>query len=284
MSLSPSMRAIVTPFGLLQISFVILAKLIILRLIAIDMKFVLTRISRNRKLGPIPSVIASNDTCPVDCILRGRGCYAELGPLSLQWKKANDNGMSFETLLREIRKLPRRQIWRYGTAGDLPPDRESLLRLAAANQNRPVLVYTHRRDFEAYHIATASGFHVNLSADDVHDADRLAETGLSVTVTLPSDKARRPSEPLSIYRKRLGGTLKSFTPKGRMVIPCPASYTDITCLDCQLCAQPRKGGVIVGFPAHGSRKTQIDERLSYGLSKSEIDSRFSGTFEPRIAA
>lgn len=276
----PSIHRTIFPCGLLRSSCVTHARHIISLLTDTNMKFVLTKISRNRKLGPIPSVIASSDTCPSDCILRGRGCYAELGPISLQWKKANDNGMSFDALLREIRRLPKRQLWRYGTAGDLPPDRESLLRLAAANQNRPVLVYTHGQDFPGYHLANQLGFHVNVSADDISHADRLAKTGLSVVVTISSDYARKPKESLSDYRTRLGGRLKSFTPEGRTIIPCPASYTETTCLDCQLCARPRRGGVIVGFPAHGSRRAQIDKRLSNGLSKPKIDKGLSGSIEP----
>lgn len=276
-----SIQRTISPCGLLPLSCVTPAKRIISHLIATNMKFVLTKISRNRKLGPIPSVIASADTCPTDCILRGRGCYAELGPLSMHWKKANDNGMSFDPFLREIRRLPKRQLWRYGTAGDLPPDRASLLRLAAANQNRPVLVYTHGRDYDGYREANALGFHVNLSADSLADADRLAETGLSVVVTLPSYFARKPKESLTSFRSRLGGRLKRFTPQGRSVFICPAVYTETTCLDCQLCSKPRRGGAIVGFPAHGSRQALIDERLSNGL---RIDQRPSGATQSRIAA
>lgn len=250
------------------------------------MKFALTKISQNRKLGPIPSVIATNDTCPSDCTLRGQGCYAEAGPLAIQWRRVENHGLEFDDFLKVLKQLPRRQIWRYGTAGDLPPQREQLMALAAANQNRPVIAYTHGKDIEAYREATARGFHINLSADNLEEVDKLAETGLSVVTILPSDNGRRADEGVSEYRTRMGGSIKVFTPKGRTIIPCPATYIDTTCSSCQICSGPRKGGVIVGFPAHGSRKKLIDERLSNGLTSrpNQTGKRSIAAFEPRIAA
>jgi len=43
-----------------------------------------------------------------------------------------------DEFLRQIARLPRNQLWRYGQAGDLPERREDVLRLAKANGRRPV--------------------------------------------------------------------------------------------------------------------------------------------------
>lgn len=169
-------------------------------------------------------------------------------------------GMTFSQFLEVVSDLPRRQLWRYGQAGDLPPGHEDVLRLAKANGNRPVLAYTHRRDFATIEEAGKLGFHVNLSADTIKEADELAETGLSVVVVLPSFYARQKDETLRSYRARLGGRLGLQTPAGRDIAICPATYYDTDCSRCQACSHARPGGTIIGFPAHGSGKRRVSER------------------------
>jgi hypothetical protein len=56
-------------------------------------------------------------------------------------------------------------------------------------------------------------------------------------------------------------TANTTTPKGRTVVVCPATIRDdISCASCQLCQRQRS--VIVGFPAHGTRKRTINIRLA----------------------
>ena len=110
------------------------------------MFFSFTRVSRNRKTGPMPVVTASKDTCPATCPLRGAGCYAEHGPLALQWEKCR---LTLDELCNRIRRLPKKQLWRYGQAGDLPASVEQIEKLARANGGRPVICYTHHRNFDA---------------------------------------------------------------------------------------------------------------------------------------
>ena len=113
------------------------------------MRFGLTLVSRNRKTGPIPVATSSSDTCPSTCALLTKGCYAKTGPIKLAWDRVEKNGMDFKAFLAAVRKLPRRQLWRYGQAGDLPASPDDIKALAQANAGRPVLAYTHRRDFDA---------------------------------------------------------------------------------------------------------------------------------------
>ena len=90
--------------------------------------------SRNRKTGPIPVVTASKDTCPATCPLRGAGCYAEHGPLALQWEKCR---LTLDELCQRIRRLPKRQLWRYGQAGDLPASMEEIEKSARSVSPMP---------------------------------------------------------------------------------------------------------------------------------------------------
>jgi hypothetical protein len=221
------------------------------------MKFYFTRVSRNQKVGPLPVVTASKDTCPASCALRGAGCYAEHGPIALVWKKVF---LSLEQLCHHIRTLPRGQMWRYGQAGDLPEDPKALDKLIKANASRPVICYTHHRDLEMVRGATARGFHVNISADSLEEADEFAKAGVSVVVVLPSQYGRSKNETLSDYKLRT----KSFprrTASGVKVAVCPATYHEVTCADCGICSGTRRNGTIVGFPVHGNRRSMLDKKL-----------------------
>lgn len=228
------------------------------------MLFYFTRISRNAKTGPIPVVTASKDTCPTSCPLKGgNGCYAEHGPLAIVWSKC---ALTLDKLCQEVRNLPKGQLWRYGQAGDLPPKKKDLQQLIDANRQRPVLCYTHSRKFDDIRDATSQGFHVNISADSVQEADKFVEQGLSTVVVLPSSYGRHRSgtnwtETLPEYKTRTA-PLPKHTPNGVRIAVCPATYHDVSCATCGICAQPRKRGTVVGFPAHGSKRAQVDRRLT----------------------
>jgi hypothetical protein len=102
----------------------------------------------NRKTGDIPTAYVARKSCPLDCPLLGRGCYAETGNVGLHWRRMR--GVSWATFCRTVaEKLGPRQLWRYAVAGDLPGfsgliDRAALQELTEANQSRPVIAYTHK--------------------------------------------------------------------------------------------------------------------------------------------
>jgi hypothetical protein len=226
------------------------------------MRFHLTRVSTNRKTGPIPVATASQSTCPDTCSLRGGGCYAESGPLALHWRSVDTKGVSFTAFLGLVRRLPPRQLWRYAQAGDLPEAAEDVLALAEANRRRPVLCYTHRRDIDTYRKAADLGFTINLSANTLVEADVLARTALPVVVILPSQYHRSSHETITEYRARLGGHLRLETPAGISVAICPATYSDTSCDRCQACSKVRPSGTIIGFPAHGTQQRKVDALLA----------------------
>jgi hypothetical protein len=126
-------------------------------------------------------------------------------------------------------------------------DPVKLGQLVHANIGRRGFTYSHYRDSESIswiRHANNWGFTVNLSANNLPDADFLADKKAGpVVVVLPSDQKENCK-----------------TPAGRPVVVCPATIRDnISCADCQLCQRQR--AAIVGFPAHGSKKRVINIQL-----------------------
>ena len=242
------------------------------------MLYHLTRKSDNAKTGPIPVSTSSAETCPPTCPFNRQnegGCYAAVERLALHWSKVSDGtrGVDFGTFCESIASLPAGQIWRHNQAGDLPGvgaavDASALAKLAEANRGRRGFTYTHKpvlgsdptaeANREAIRQANGDGFTVNVSADNLADADAKAELEAGpVAVVLPSTADH--SEAWEATR-RAPATLA--TPQGRPVVICPATYRpDVTCAACGLCQRVTRR-VIVGFPAHGPAKRKASEVAS----------------------
>lgn len=214
------------------------------------MRFRLTRESSNKKTGPIPVSTSSMQTCPPSCGLRDV-CYAKGGPLWILWRAMESGaGVEWPEFLTSVENLPQGILWRHNQAGDLPGrgdvlDVDGLGALVAANRGKRGFTYTHKplaTDAEAAAVRDANrdGFTINLSADNLPHADRLAARDIGpVVVALPHD---------------VQGNVPIYTPNGRRVSVCPATYRDdVTCATCGLCARADRR-VIVGFPVHGARK------------------------------
>lgn len=226
------------------------------------MKTHLTRKSRNAKTGPIPVSTSAANTCPTSCPFNhgnAGGCYAASGPLALFWRKVSngDAGADWQAFLDDVDTLPRDQLWRHNQAGDLRGEGDSLDvgaldQLVAANLGKRGFTYTHKplnkqTERDAIARANASGFTINLSANNLRHADDLASLDIApVVAVLPAD-----------------ATENTETPQGRKVIVCPATQLDdVSCATCGLCAVSRlangKPRAIVGFPAHGASKRKAD--------------------------
>jgi len=214
----------------------------------------LTLKSANAKTGPIPVSTSPKSTCPTDCAVRD-ACYASSGPLALHWEKVTSGecGSDWTTFTAQIAALPDGQLWRHNQAGDLPGngadiDPVALWDLVRANIGRRGFTYTHYRGVDNLawvRLANDRGFTINLSANDLADADTLADTGAGpVVVVLPSTT-----------------TQNTATPAGRKVVICPATQREgVSCATCQLCQRQRS--TIVGFPAHGAKRKVIDIRAA----------------------
>lgn len=201
--------------------------------------------SENAKTGPIPVTTTSADSCPDICPLKSGGCYAKSGPLALHW--ARNMKLTLAELLARVEALPQGQLWRHNQAGDLPQDGRgnidggALRQIVDANQGKRGFTYTHhltafKGNREAIRDANRDGFTINLSANTLQHADKLADLAIApVVVVLPSTQSTNTT-----------------TPNGRKVVICPATQRkDVTCATCKLCSHAKRS-VIVGFPAHGT--------------------------------
>lgn len=223
----------------------------------------ITLVSSNRKTGPIPVTTTEAKSCPTSCPLRGQGCYAEAGPLGMHWRdvKRGGRGTTWARFTKTIAELPDGQLWRHNQAGDLPGigdeiDGEKLRALVQANRGKRGFTYTHKPMDKAtsrrfVREANKKGFTVNLSADNLREADTLAALNVGPVVTL-------------LPRLQSGGRgVKLFTPAGRRVIVCPAqTHGHVTCASCKLCALADRP-FIVGFLAHGPSVRRA-ERVFHG--------------------
>ena len=241
-------------------------------------KTLFTQVSQNAKTGPIPVTITEKASCWTGCALYGKGCYAFYGALGHFWSGVSEGsrGGSWEELCAKIAALPKRTLWRYAQAGDLPGiddaiDPELLWQLVIANRGKRVIAFTHkpvlpdtpvaRRNRSVIAIANTLGFTINLSANTPAEADALVELEIGPIVTiLAHDYARRAvrhraksrpdewAETIAQWRDRIA-PLPVRTPVGRRIAICPATYTAATCKSCGACAEPREA--VIGFPAHG---------------------------------
>lgn len=235
--------------------------------------YMITEKSRNAKTGPIMTVTSQSSTCPDACPLKTKGCYAKYGPLGMQWRKHDATGTKGLDKLIDAIKTQAGKLWRFNVAGDLPGEGDAidcsdLYDIALANQEAGArgFTYTHKPVLEtlydgphwlatgerkvvrngtnhatamanrsAIEAANRRGFTINLSANDLTNADELADLGIAPVVTLlPADQLTNTT-----------------TPGGRKVVVCPAVIRDdVSCATCGLCQRQREA--IVGFPAHGA--------------------------------
>jgi len=232
------------------------------------MQYLITERSANLKTGPMMVTTSEAKTCPTACPFKNAGCYAKGGPLGMLWKALSgapdgattvQNGRgkvalkSFSDLLAAIGRQSGK-LWRLNQAGDLPGEGDAIDSFAVddivqANLNAKAkgFTYTHKPVLgEAYSFnrqviadANAEGFTINLSADNLADADAKLALGIApVAVVLPHDQ-----------------TENTVTPAGNKVVVCPATIRDdVSCIDCGLCQRPKRP--IIGFPAHGASKAK----------------------------
>src|SRR5260370_752682 len=243
------------------------------------MKVQFIKVSQNAKTGPIPASIVERASCWPGCALYENGCYAESGAIAMHWDRVSRGlaGEAWSEFCAKVAALRPGRLWRHPQAGDLPGygaaiDGTLLEELVAANTGKNVIAFTHKpvlgddpfavENRRLIVAAVMAGFMINLSADNPAQADRLADLGIAPVVTvLARDYARRAvrhrfrrrraawGETISEWRDRTA-SLPRYTPAGRRIAVCPATYSDATCKTCGACACVRD--TVIGFPAHGA--------------------------------
>lgn len=215
--------------------------------------------SSNSKTGPMMVIRQSEDTCAPGCPFNGKGCYGQQGPLyHFVWKKVSAGKLakSWESVLQAVRNLAPRSLFRMSEVGDLPHkdgeiEEKKLQDLIDASQGKRPICYTHH-DVNSEHNrrliqhANTSGFTINLSANNLKDADKKAALGIApVAVPIPADPKDWPKT----------------TPEGRPIVVCLHDTKGLTCLECGVCAVASRKAII-GFPAHGSGKRKLEAVLA----------------------
>jgi hypothetical protein len=208
-----------------------------------------TRISRNRKTGFIPVTTSEENTCPSSCPLKEKNiCYAKKGKVKIIWQEVK-NGISkrwnkpfkndYDSLLKEIKKLPPGQLWRHNQAGDLAHtgnnesiDFDKLKQLVKANKGKNGFTYTHKtqleENFQKIKYANNNGFTINLSANDLQHADELKKHNLPIATIVGNKPVKQ-------------------TPQGHRIRMCPNQVNEaVTCSVCLMCSKSKRN-YIVGF-------------------------------------
>jgi hypothetical protein len=208
-----------------------------------------TRISRNRKTGFIPVTTSEEASCPSSCPLKEKNiCYAKKGKVKIIWQEVK-NGISkrwnkpfkndYDSLLKEIKKLPPGQLWRHNQAGDLAHtgnnesiDFDKLKQLVKANKGKNGFTYTHKtqleENFQKIKYANNNGFTINLSANDLQHADELKKHNLPIATIVGNKPVKQ-------------------TPQGHRIRMCPNQVNEaVTCSVCLMCSKSKRN-YIVGF-------------------------------------
>ena len=240
-----------------------------------DVNYSFVRMSGNRKIGYMPAGYSSYLTCWPGCSFGRHGaCYAHGGHCRMHmWKVTIGlRGGTFAEYCDQISVLPDNSVYRPMVGGDLPGlagqiSKPHMSALVAANRNRRgegskhPIGYTHspvmasqapfgKANAAIIAHANRNGFTINLSADTVAQADKLVDLGIGpVVCVLPKGTVR-----------------KSYTPKGRAIVVCPAILAGelgtVTCSDCLMCSKVDRP-YLIGFPAHGMRE-RIADRIARG--------------------
>jgi hypothetical protein len=208
-----------------------------------------TRISRNRKTGFIPVTTSEEASCPSSCPLKEKNiCYAKKGKVKIIWQEVKA-GISkrwnkpfkndYDSLLKEIKKLPPGQLWRHNQAGDLAHtgnnesiDFDKLKQLVKANKGKNGFTYTHKtqleENFQKIKYANNNGFTINLSANDLQHADELKKHNLPIATIVGNKPVKQ-------------------TPQGHRIRMCPNQVNEaVTCSVCLMCSKSKRN-YIVGF-------------------------------------
>ena len=213
------------------------------------MKVRFTRLSRNKKTGFIPVSTSEEDSCPSSCPLKDKNvCYAKRGKarmiwqevatgINKRWDKPFNN--DYDSFIKEIRRLPTGQLWRHNQAGDLAHTGNNetiafnlLKQLVKANKGKNGFTYTHKTkqkdNFNKIKYANENGFTINLSANNLKDADQLKKYNLPIATIVGSKPV-------------------TTTPDGHKIKMCPNQKNkSITCEICKWCSRSDRK-FIVGF-------------------------------------
>lgn len=223
--------------------------------------FHLSRVSSNKKTGPIAVTTTSKNSCPASCGMRDV-CYAKNSYLAMHWAKVSNGSRSkqWREHLDDLATLPLGSPLRLNQGGDLVASvsgrlsRVFLNGLLAVVKSRKLQAWTYTHhdhtmgdNGRLLRRANREGLRINVSTETEESADRAIASGLPAVLAVSSEETR------TVWR----------TPARNLVKVCPAQLRDTDCNRCMLCHK-RGSKVIIAFLAHGSRKSRANQQLSHG--------------------
>ena len=222
------------------------------------MNYAITKVSSNSKTGAIPVTVSNRKTCPPSCPLLKNGCYAEGYYTQLHWDKVTtgERGTNWDDFINSIKSLPKKILWRHNVSGDLVGsndiiDSVALAQLVQANKNKSGFTYTHYpmdndNNIQAVKMANIGGFTVNLSANNIQQADYYKSLNIAPVVVVVGEECEKVT----------------FTPNNNKIVVCPAQTSEkVNCSSCGLC-QKQDRDYIIGFRVHGTYTKKAKISLS----------------------
>lgn len=207
--------------------------------------------SSNSKTGCVSATYAPIASCPADCPLKDRGCYAKTGNVGIHVSRLDRDAVGHfkqdiaENESKAIDGLSGKRPLRLHVSGDCATTQAARTVSAACDRytkrhGQPVWAYTHAwRKVPRAAWGSVSVWARVHSAADVKAALR---AGYAVNVV-----------------KDLQGAKMSKT-DGVTYIACPATRTDKNCLSCKLCFKAdrmREKKIVIAFPPHGPQKKAV---------------------------
>lgn len=208
------------------------------------MKTLVVTRSENRKLGPIPTTMRPQATCPIECPLMGNGCYAENktwngSPSLFERTELSTNPTTLETLRARNWRKPPRAI-RFNVTGDFfradgTPDTEYIAETNATATSRDWVAWSYTHGWRKLD-PTAFDYVVRASCETPAEVEEAQAAGWHTALVVDD---RNPQ----MVGTKIGG---------QQVVQCPATNGKAaSCDDCRLCGRRT---AIIAFPTHGSRR------------------------------
>jgi len=269
------------------------------------MKFHITEVSLNKKLGAMSCSSSSRDTCPPSCSLkqlmlpdgseREGPCYANGFHTAMHWDQVDNGkrGVNFTSFIEKLSLMIPVPRFRGQQVGDLPGkdnklDKEKCIKYAdTVRRHRHPFTYTH------YPVTPRAALDEEVEYNGVAYRLKLPKVGAALaawnkaiisrmmrnyTVNVSCDSLNQVDEAVALGLPAVvavpRGTPKvSSTPEGVRCVQCPATWDkDTNCANCggtkgPLCWRKDRDYAIT-FPAHGTWR-RLTEKILTAVSKGE---------------
>lgn len=216
-----------------------------------DAKAFAVEISQNSKTGPVSVTYASQDSCPPDCPLLKKGCYAKTGPIGIVTKRLNDAPkMSAITMASQeaqaIKELTGRMDLRVHVVGDCTTPRTARIiagAMKAHRRRRGKSAWNYTHSWKKIPVKNWLGESTLASCQSIKEAREAMKAGYAPAVILESFDRNGP------YRK-----------DGLKILPCRHTTHGIQCVDCRACfdvAALIRTKTAIGFIPHGAESQAV---------------------------